>query len=89
MKYDSSIKHIIYDVLDFKSESIGQYFDIAAYQIKKCNLILKKGCSLEVFSCIVEPESQGYTYNKIVSNFSDCLSDQIQQYDLQGGTQAL
>lgn len=36
--YDSSIKHLRYNLEDRKSENISAYFDMAAYQIDKCTM---------------------------------------------------
>jgi hypothetical protein len=38
LSYDSSIKHINYDLLDCKTENISAYFDMAGFQIEKRNI---------------------------------------------------
>jgi len=38
LRYDPSIKHIVYEIVDVKSHKISNYFDIAAYQIHKCKV---------------------------------------------------
>ena len=38
MNYDSSIKHLRYDLEDKKTENISAYFDMAAFQIDKCKI---------------------------------------------------
>lgn len=38
--YDTSVKHIRYELQDKKTENINTYFDMAAFQIDKCRLLL-------------------------------------------------